>query len=73
MFVLNGIMGKLLLFFYTSVNLFRYDSNSTFMTCNDCNFFLIFISGLPVWLHNMPGIELRTANDVFMVITIYRL
>ncbi|KAJ9183712.1 hypothetical protein P3X46_007527 [Hevea brasiliensis] len=22
--------------------------------------------GFPVWLHNMPGIELRTANDVFM-------
>ncbi|CAH1432299.1 unnamed protein product [Lactuca virosa] len=22
--------------------------------------------GLPVWLHNMPGIELRTANTVFM-------
>ncbi|KAG5546987.1 hypothetical protein RHGRI_012874 [Rhododendron griersonianum] len=22
--------------------------------------------GLPVWLHNMPGIEIRTANDVFM-------
>ncbi|KAJ7979214.1 Beta-galactosidase [Quillaja saponaria] len=22
--------------------------------------------GLPVWLHNMPGCEIRTANDVFM-------
>ncbi|KAK6136290.1 hypothetical protein DH2020_029954 [Rehmannia glutinosa] len=22
--------------------------------------------GFPVWLHNMPGIKLRTANDVFM-------
>uniref|UniRef100_A0A7N0VC10 beta-galactosidase n=1 Tax=Kalanchoe fedtschenkoi TaxID=63787 RepID=A0A7N0VC10_KALFE len=22
--------------------------------------------GFPVWLHNMPGVELRTANDVFM-------
>ncbi|CAI9782706.1 unnamed protein product [Fraxinus pennsylvanica] len=22
--------------------------------------------GFPVWLHNMPGLEMRTANDVFM-------
>ncbi|CAK7336546.1 unnamed protein product [Dovyalis caffra] len=22
--------------------------------------------GFPVWLHNMPGIQMRTANDVFM-------
>ncbi|XP_011000544.1 PREDICTED: beta-galactosidase 15-like [Populus euphratica] len=22
--------------------------------------------GFPVWLHNMPGVQLRTANDVFM-------
>ncbi|KDP33931.1 hypothetical protein JCGZ_07502 [Jatropha curcas] len=22
--------------------------------------------GFPVWLHNLPGVELRTANDVFM-------
>lgn len=24
--------------------------------------------GLPVWLHNLPGCKIRTANDVFMVI-----
>ncbi|XP_038688652.1 beta-galactosidase 15-like, partial [Tripterygium wilfordii] len=22
--------------------------------------------GFPMWLHNMPGVELRTANDVYM-------
>ncbi|KAI3458993.1 hypothetical protein Pfo_015656 [Paulownia fortunei] len=29
--------------------------------CAEWNF-----GGFPVWLHNMPGIEIRTANDVFM-------
>ncbi|XP_075673897.1 beta-galactosidase 7-like isoform X1 [Castanea sativa] len=29
--------------------------------CGEWNY-----GGLPVWLHNMPGIELRTANSVFM-------
>lgn len=26
--------------------------------------------GLPVWLHNLPGCEIRTANDVYMVISL---
>ena len=30
--------------------------------------FVIHASGLPVWLHNIPGIQLRTANPLYMVI-----
>jgi hypothetical protein len=28
-------------------------------------------SGFPVWLHNMPGIRMRTDNDVFKVKKIF--
>ncbi|KAL1061006.1 hypothetical protein V6Z11_1Z051500 [Gossypium hirsutum] len=30
-------------------------------TCAEWNY-----GGFPVWLHNMPGVSLRTKNDVFM-------
>jgi hypothetical protein len=47
-----------------------------------CFYFHVFIfllilmyfslsSGFPVWLHNMPGIQMRTDNDVFKVKKIY--
>ena len=35
------------------------------------NFLIVILmisSGIPVWVHNLPGVEIRTANAVYMVI-----
>lgn len=60
MFVPNGIMGNL----NNSICIILFLS----MRLEYMKIIFAPLSGFPVWLHQVPGIEMRTDNEIFKVL-----